>query len=403
MKPDASRGLVDGPFDPKSLPSGPEFFDYSREVVLIVCFVLLLFMFAITALVARLYHKKVHTLADGWSAKGQAALHDGDVTGALTDYRNALVYSPNNPVFQLHLAQTLAAAGYLDEAASYLTNLLAESPGNAEINLELARIAARKKQTFDAIRYYHSAIYGVWDSNPLMRRASVRGELCEYLLDLGDVTDAQPEIIALAQEIPSGDLERQRKAGEFLMRAGLQDRTLDEFQSILKFDPRDQEALAGAGTAAFQLGRYPQALLYFDLLPREKKSDPAIADMMEKTHQVIEANPYGAGLSVRERAKRTSAALKQATSRIAGCAHERGESLSETPSVSDFQKLYATSVSMARDWNIANLQLHPDRIDSAMALVFRMEDTAAEQCGEPPTGPDHALWVIGRSRQGPGQ
>ncbi len=137
-----------------------------RELVLIICFVLLLLMFSVTALVSRLYHKKIHTLADQWFAQGEAAFHAADARSAISDYHNALVYSPNNSIFQLHLAQALAAAGRLDEARSYLINLLAESPGNGEINLEFARISAREGARLDAVRYYHSAIYGVWDADP---------------------------------------------------------------------------------------------------------------------------------------------------------------------------------------------------------------------------------------------
>jgi tetratricopeptide (TPR) repeat protein len=194
---------------------------YAREVVLIICAVLLIVMFAVTALVTRLYHKKIHTLGDDWFAKGEVTFRSGNAALALVDYRNALVYSPNNPIFQLHLAQALASANREDEASTYLVNLLAESPGSGEINLELARISAHQGQFFSAVRYYHSAIYGVWETDPLLKRWNVRRELCEYLLDRGDMTDAQPEAIALTQEAPAGDAERQKEAAAYSRRAGL--------------------------------------------------------------------------------------------------------------------------------------------------------------------------------------
>ena len=373
--------------------------EHSREVVLTICFVLILFLFAVTAIVSRLYHKKIHSLGDEWFSKGESAFQSGQVTAALNDYRNALVYSPNNSVFQLHLAQALAAAERLDEAASYLTNLLAESPGNGELNLELARIAVKKNQPVEAMRYYQSAIYGVWDSDPLVRRWNVRRELAEYLLGRGDAADAQPEAIGLSQEVPTGDLDRQKIAGELLLRAGLWDRARQEFQSVLKFDSRDPDALAGLATALFQLERYPEALLYFNRLPREKNETPEITQAINQTRAIVGANPWAAGLSAEERARRTSDALMAAVDRMSECAHEHGESLAETPAVSDFQKFYATSQSKSRDWSERNLQLHPERIDTAMALVFQIEDATAQRCGEPTAGPDHALRVIERLRE----
>jgi tetratricopeptide (TPR) repeat protein len=373
--------------------------EYSREVVLVISFVLLIVLFAVTAVVSRLYHDKVQSLANDWFSKGEAAFRSGNVTAALTDYRNALVYSPNNSAFQLHLAQALAAAGHLDEAESYFMNLLAESPGNGEINLELARIAVRKKQSVDPMRYYQSAIYGVWDTDPLTMRWNVRRELCEYLLGAGDLSHAQPEIIALAQEVPAGDLERQKLAGAFLLRGELWDRALAEFTSVLKFDPRDEEALAGAGQAAFDLGHYSDALGYFDRLSLEKKTSPHLAGMIEQARAIVFADPWGGGLSPAEGARRVSRALRQAQSRIEECSHQIGQPIAQTHPESGLQNLYATSVRMAREWSELNLTRHPDRIDAAMSLVFQMEDAAAQQCGEPQSGPDRALRIIEHSRE----
>ena len=97
-------------------------------------------------------------------------------------------------------------------------------------------------------------------------------------------------------------------------------------------------------------------------------------------------SPYVEVLSARERARITWTDLKQATSRIADYSREHAESLSETPTVIDLQKLNATSVSIAREWSELNLERHPDRIDPAMLLVFRLEDTAAQQMRRTPNG-----------------
>ena len=139
---------------------------FSRELVLLLCVLALLVLLAVSALFSRLYHKKVHTLADAMFAQGEADERTaGQMAGeaktaqlklALTDYRNALAYNPGNPMFQFHLAKALAAAGRDDEARSYLVNLLSETPGSGEINLELARIATHRKSLADAMRYYRS-------------------------------------------------------------------------------------------------------------------------------------------------------------------------------------------------------------------------------------------------------
>jgi len=372
-----------------------------RELVLIICFILLVLLFSVTAVVSRLYHRKIHTLADQWYAQGDAAFHAGDAKTAIIDYRNALGYSPNNSVFQLHLAQALVSAARFEEARSYLVNLLAESPGSGEINLELARISSRQRAWLDAVRYYHSAIYGVWDADPLVQRWNVRKELCQFLLDRGDAAGAQPEVLALAQEVPSG--KRQKEAAALLLRTGLWTRALQDFQAILKQSRGDQDALVGAAIASYQLNKYAQALDYFERLHRSAALDQNAEGMLQTSRQVEMADPFRRGLSAAERATRAAAALAQATSRVSDCSRQHGEAISQTPPVTDLQMLYATAQGMSKDWTEANLARHPDRIDAALSLAFQMEDAAAQQCGEPQNGTDRILWLLDRSRQGAAQ
>ncbi len=49
----------------------------SREIVLLLCVASLLVLFSFTALVSRMYHKKVHRLADDWFAAGEAEFAGG--------------------------------------------------------------------------------------------------------------------------------------------------------------------------------------------------------------------------------------------------------------------------------------------------------------------------------------
>lgn len=372
---------------------------YSREAVLIICMLLLLVMFSLTALVTRLYHNTIQALANQWFASGETNFKSHNTGAALVDYRNALVYSPDNLLYQFHLARALASAGHGEEARSYLLNLLAEAPGSGEINLELARIAVQQGAGSEALLYYHSAIYGVWDKDPLEMRWNVRREVCEFLLNQGDVRDVQPDLIALAQEVPPGDIQRQREAAALLLRAGLWPRALEEYQAVLKSDAHDEDALAGAGIASFQLGQYSQAIGSFERLSRERRSDPNINSMLETSRQVEAANPFLPGLPVSEKAKKTAEALERAERRASDCAHEHGESASAVPPASRLQMLLATSQLMAKHWSETGLKRDPGRIDPAMSLVFEMEEAATDECGPPAAGPDPILILIARSRE----
>jgi tetratricopeptide (TPR) repeat protein len=369
----------------------------SRELVLLLCVLALMVMLALTALFSRLYHKKMHTLADAMFAQGEADEQAGRVNAALTDYRNALAYNPSNPLFQFHLAKALSAASRGEEARSYLLNMLSESPGRGEVNLELARIAAHNNSMADAMRYYQGAIYGEWDADPIGMRWQVRRELCEFLLSRGAVKQAAPEVIALAQNTPTGDLARLKIVAELLLRTEQWNHALDLCRTVLAADRSDQECQAGAALAAFQLDQDVTAMEFFDQLPRERREQPDLAEPFEMTGRILAADPFLSGLSAEVRAQRAANALAMVQTRAESCAREIGQSLDQTPPGTNLQRVYQQGRDSQQDWTPRDLQRFPDRLDAAMAYVFGVENAAAAACGEP-QGDDRALWLLGRSR-----
>lgn len=394
---------------------------YSREAVLLSSVLLLLGLFAVTAFASRMYRKSVHMLADQWSARGESAFQSGSYPAAVTDFRNALIYSPNNTALQFRLAQALSAAGHGEQAEAYLMSLLSESPSSGPVNLELARIASRRPSDVTAaLRYYHGAIYGVWDQDPLIMRWEVSRELCDYLLDRSAVRVAEPELIALADNIPPNDLARTKQAGELLIRSMLWNRALATFQSVLAAEDRgataDREALAGAGTAAFHLAEYPQTVDYLSKLPIEDRSDSQ-NDMLETSRRVLALDPFLDALSTSSRAAIASRDLELAQSHAQNCATHAGQSpvqkqpvqqqpveqepVQKTSAASapqpDLPALLAQTDSMKSAWSQRMLAANPSRVNDAMALTFQLENAVAAACG-PLAGPDRALWLLGLTR-----
>lgn len=388
---------------------------YSRETILLSCVGLLLLLLALTAFISRMYHKNIHVLADEWFARGETEFRAGNPREAAKDYRNALVYSEDNAVFQFHLAQALTAAHEDDEAQSYLLNLLVESPGSGEINLELARIAARsksKQSMQEALRYYYGAIYGVWDGDPLPKRWDARRELCEYLLAHGTIAQAQPEAIALAQDVPPGDLVRQKEAAALLMDASLWDRALSEYRAILGSHKRDPDVLAGAGISAFQLGQYARAVQYLNELPRSDRAEPQVLTSLALAREVEATSPFLSGLSSRERAHRTAAALVRAKSLAQSCSQRSASAANSkapaapataTPATANsaLRKLQDELAKNSRFWTEPNFIRNPGQIDPAMRWVFDVENAAAQSCGQSQNLADRALLLIAKSRTSP--
>src|SRR5580704_3807003 len=369
---------------------------YSRELVFLLCVLALVVMVSLTAFFSRVYHKQVHTLADGWFAQGERDMQAGNVSAALTDYRNALAYNPYNTRFQFSLAKALAASGHYEEARAYLLNLLSESPGKGEVNLELARIAAHNGSIPDAVRYYQGAIYGEWDADPIETRWQIRRELCEFLLDHGLVKQATPEVIALAENTPPGDSQRLKIVGALLLRTRQWTRAQEVYRDVFAADRYDEEALAGAAKAAFELGHYSEAMEYFNRLPRERRDAPDIAASYDTSRRVLAVDPFLSGLPAKAKAQRAADDLVTAQARLQNCVRQNSESLQEIPPRTELQVHWAQLQRMQTDWSQPNLERYPERLDAAMEFVFRLENAAAASCGDA-QGDDRALWLLGRS------
>jgi hypothetical protein len=166
---------------------------------------------------------------------------------------------------------------------------------------------------------------------------------------------------------------------------------------VLSSDRRDEEAIAGAGLAAFELGEFADALDDFNRLSPERRAQPEIARAYEMAHRSLAMSPYLGGLSEQVRAQRAENALSLAQARAQSCARQLGISLLETPPRTELQITYATAQTMGDNWNLRNLRDFPDRLEAAMQTAFSIENAAAKECGEP-QGDDRALWLLGRSR-----
>lgn len=134
-------------------------------------------------------------LAERWYQRGRADLAANRPADAVTSLRAALSYAPEQHEYQLLLAEALAQAGDDDEARAYFSTLWETEPGDGALNLQLARLSAKKpKDKDETIRYYRASIYGVWEGDGTERRREVRLELIRYLISLGDLSAARSEL-----------------------------------------------------------------------------------------------------------------------------------------------------------------------------------------------------------------
>ncbi len=367
----------------------------SREAVLVICVGLLVLLFSVTGILTRAFHQKQATLAGEWFAQGNTSLAAGAAREALDDYRRALIFDPQNENYQLHLAQALAQLGRPDEGRAYLLNLLAERPGDGEVNFELARLAAQSGDIAAAIRFYHGAVYGAWDSDPLGAQVRARFELCQFLVRHRENALAEAELISLAANTPEHDDPMHAKIGDLFQSAGDLNRARDEYRTALRWAPDNLTALIGAGMTSFKLGDYVEAAGDLDRANRADPENKSVASALETSGLVIAWDPFAERLPPSERAHRVAKALAQAIQRAEDCSSaERNQAAPSLATLTTQAKSQQKSI-----WSERNLSLHTDQTVAAMDLVFKIEQAASQTCGEP-AGADAALLLIERKYHG---
>ncbi len=374
---------------------------YVQRRALLLSLILLGLLFVITAALARTYHAREEGLTTEWFQKGNSDLANGKPATAFEDFRNSLSYGPENTEVQLRLAEALLADGRFTEARSYLINLWDRTPGSGEVNLDLAQVSMQTGDVDQTIHYFRGAILGSWEKEPAVQRRKVRLELCEFLLAHRMIEDAQAEIAGLAAETRAGDGVLLAENGRLFLRAGKSDRALAEFEAALRIDPQQSQWLAEAGQVAFEDGDYLKAETYFSKSDRENPS-PEIHASLVLVRDVLGNDPYLAGLSDEEQARRTLRDFDLGLERLRNCSGNSGSSSggqSSALSPSELQILNKDAQDLQKRINLPSLSGNPEFRNDAMQFIYRIEDTASRICG-PATGLDQALTLIEKRHEG---
>ena len=348
---------------------------------------------------ANLYHTQRHELAQEWFAKGERALKGRQAKAALEDFRTALSYSPDNTLYRLRLAQSLVAANRPDEARSHLLTLWRDEPGNSTVNLELARLAADRGDTADAIRYFHNAIYGVWQADPTEHRLQTRLELSQYLLKKNEKAQADSELIALADSLPRDANLYTRVAG-MLREAGDRNRALSTYKQALGIDRRAQAALVGAGETAFEMADYRTAVEYLERAVRTGAASETDKAELSTARLALSMDPMAPRLSRAEADRRTLNAFGIAISRLNECIKSRTPNPPVGRLSSDLEQLTQQADKLKPQASANVLRRNPDLRVTLNDFISSVEETTAKECGTP-SGQDLALLLIAKKHGAP--
>jgi tetratricopeptide (TPR) repeat protein len=255
----------------------------------------------------------------------------------------------------------------------------------------------QRGETDQALRYYHNAIYAIWPGDQQVEAQNARLELIEYLLAIKAMTPAQGELIALAANLDD-DPAMHARVGDLFLQAHDYEHALTEYRLSLKADQHNSAALAGAGTAAFQLGRYDPAERYLEAAVTANPDDLQSADRLKTTELVLKMDPFRRQISVDQRHRIVIEAFTAAGERLNSCAAV-GNATGTASSATSKPRLADEWAQMKPQITAQGLRRNPDLVETAMSLVFDIERQANAACGSS-TGIDMALLLISKLHEG---
>lgn len=365
-------------------------------ISLLTLFLITAVIFTLTWLLHRSFEDHREELGNRWRARGELALQQGRPQQAVEALRSALAYVPDRQT-EIDLATALADSGNTVEATAYFNTLWDSAPGDAIINLQLARLAAKAGNEPLAVRHYQAAIDGTWQGNGFDRRREVRLELARYYISRHEPDRARTQLLIAASNAPDNPPEIKLGIAALLQQANDLPNALGIYRAMAARRPPPMPALAGAGQTAFQLGMYRVAADYLNKLLARSAASPisdaeknAARSMLDASNRILLLYP-GYQQPARIRAQRILALRGIAQKRLTACTANQAISPKLGPLVARWGQLPSRLT-------VQQLEQQPDLEQSMLQLVFDTETTTAQTCGAP-TGDDALLLRIAQNPQ----
>ena len=368
----------------------------NKEIFLLVALALAAFgIFVFTRTMAAREQQMEVRIARIWYEKGRAYMASSKIEKAIEAFRRSIAGTRYNQKYALALADALTAGNHDAEAQQSLLRLRESDPDNAEINIYLARLASKRGETSDAVRYYQNALYGRWTGSQIdVRRRQLRVELIHFLLGHQERNLAISELLILETELPNAAISWIETAKLFIEAEDLQ-HALKDYSAASRLDSHNVEALTGAGETSFQLGDYIKAKQYLraslNLDPQSEKT----SQLLSLTDMVLADDPLAPHLTAAERQGRLMPDFERSLQRLESCLDQN--SSSETNA--GLQSLKTEALAMEPKLSQRKPLPDSDMVEAGTNLIFRMQKAVSDSCGET-SDPDQALILIGLLHNG---
>jgi tetratricopeptide (TPR) repeat protein len=356
-------------------------------------------LYAVTSLLFSSFALRRQELAHSYATRGEAALANHQPEQAVNALRTAISYAPDEPANHLLLAEALAQAHHTEEATNYFLSLRDAQPADGFVNLQLARLAREKKNSAQAIEYYRSAALGNWTNDGVEQRRQVQLELCDYLIQLGEINSARAVVLMAAANSPD-TAPFDTTFGDKLLATSDPADALSYYRKAIKADPHDFEALAKAGRLEYSLSDFAAARTLLELAV---KQSPDTSDGREQAAQLkalsaqsedILRLSMSRNLPLRDRADHILATTPIARHRFESCKTQFDTQVLPPA----LQALVPRWQTAARDISRHFLLSDEANQDETVQLLYDTETQTAQLCGAP-AGDDAVLLMFATHQQ----
>ncbi len=240
------------------------------------------------------------------------------MSGAVDQYREALLFTPDDSNYRLSLATALLDIGHLDEAQAHLEQLSQSDPTNGRINLALARVALKRNRKNQAIEDYQRAVYEYWPPDAVPERRQARWQLVGLLHAAGRRNDEIAELLQLYSSSPPDPKERS-KIGFLLINAGAISEAAQIFRNLELNFPQNSVGHRGTGEAKFAAGDYVSARHEFQRALKITPNDHEVQAALTLTNAVIDIDPLLPDISSAEQLRRSQLLLTKIVNEFNQC------------------------------------------------------------------------------------
>ena len=249
---------------------------------------------------------------------GQKLLAQGQVEEAVSAFRSALAYAPQDVKSRAALGLALVQSGHFNDASAYLSAVVKADPQNGPAWLGLAKISLAGGDKKQAMELYRQALSKEWPASEESRRRIAQLEYAGLLRDAGRRSEAISFLLSMIEQ-RGDDPALAKKAADMVKTIGTPEQAEEAYAALANHFPADASVWLRLGDARFAAGKDALAL---DAYRRAAKIDPENTyahQAAARVEDVLRVDPTRRGLSVRERARRWDEIFRRVLAAVAAC------------------------------------------------------------------------------------